>query len=87
MQGTKKQEQKDAEDDEEHAKEHVKEAQQAGEEFKEMLQQLNTCDPNSVIHSAKVKRLGEMHIERAKSYAAKIKAEVRKRKQDKMIAK
>jgi len=60
----------------------VKEAQQAGEEFKEMLQQLNTCDPNSVIHSAKVKRLGEMHIERAKSYAAKIKAEVRKRKQE-----
>ena len=47
-----------------------------------MQQHLSTCDPNSSIHSAKVRRLGEKHIEKAKSYAAKAKAEVRKRKQD-----
>ena len=83
---TKNQQRKGAEENEEHAKDHVKEVQQVGEEFKEMIQQVDTCDPNSVIHSAKIKRLGESHIGRAKSYATKIKAEVRRAKLQQTVA-
>ena len=46
--------------------------------MKEMLDLLHGCDLNNVIHAAKARRVGDMHIEKAKSTRSKLQAEVHK---------
>ena len=69
--------QQDSEDQDD---KHIDEVQQAAQEFKEMLTQMLGCDPQNVIHAAKIQRLGEQHAARAKVYNAKVKSELTKAK-------
>ena len=54
--------------------------QNAAIEIKEMLQQVIGCDITNVVHTARLTRLGELHISKAKSFNAKLKVEVQKAK-------
>ena len=55
---------------------HIKDIEQAANEFKEILVQVIGCDITNTIHSAKLQRLGESHIAKAKEFSAKLKAEI-----------
>jgi hypothetical protein len=69
---------KEPDDDDDQANKHISEIEQAAKEFDEILQQAMVCDYVNIIHMVKVQRLGEAHINRAKAYNAKAKAEVTK---------
>ena len=43
-----------------------------------MRRQVQTCDIKNIIHAAKMARIAEAHIQKAKSYMAKMKEEVKK---------
>ena len=58
--------------------EQIESTQRAEQEIEDMRQQVQTCDIKNIIHVAKVARLAEAHIQKAKSYMAKMKEEVRK---------
>jgi len=55
---------------------HIKDIEQAANEFKDILVQVIGCDITNTIHSAKLQRLGETHIAKAKEFCAKLKAEI-----------
>ena len=58
--------------------------QNAAIEIKELLQQVMALDPTNVVHTAQMTRLGELHLNKAKSFNAKMKAEVAKAKRHHM---
>ena len=51
--------------------ERIDEVQMHATEFKEMHEEAKKCDFNNLIRSAKIKRLGELHISRAQSLVSK----------------
>ena len=57
---------------------HIAEVQQHAIEAHEMLQEMQQCDLGNVIHAAKITRLGEAHIRRAKGIRGKLKDEIAK---------
>ena len=57
---------------------HVREIQQHATEMKEMLDLIQECDIDNVIHAAKARRIGDMHIEKAKCIRSKLQGEVQK---------
>ena len=61
---------------------HVEEVQQAAQEIKEMLQQVMACNTMNPIHSAKLTRIGELHVNKAKNFNAKVKAHVKAAKRE-----
>ena len=56
----------------EEAEKHVEEVQQYATEFSELVEQVNTCSLDNVVHAAKLKRLGDMHEARAKAMRSKL---------------
>ena len=54
--------------------------QHAAIEIKEMLQHVQGCDTTNPIHAAKIIRIGELHINKAKAFSSKLKAEIKKTK-------
>ena len=74
----RKEEQRKQED--EALQQHIEEIEQAATEFHEMAQEVETCDIDNVIHSAKLTRLGSMHHNKAKSLMEKCKRIVKKAK-------
>ena len=67
--------------------ERIDEVQNQAIEFKEMCEEAVKCDLTNIIHSAKLKRLGELHIKRAQSLIANTKGEVTKARRDANISK
>ena len=59
---------------------HIKDIEQAAQEVKELLILVIGCDITNTIHSAKLQRLGENHIAKAKEFNGKVKAEIVKAK-------
>ena len=55
----------------------IEEIQKLGSEAKEALDQIEACDINNTIHAAKIARYGEVHKQKAQSYIAKAKGEVK----------
>ena len=55
---------------------HINDVQQAAQEFKELLVQVIGCDVTNTVQAAKIQRLGEMHIAKAKAFSSKVKAEI-----------
>ena len=62
------------------AKDHTEEVQQAAQEFKEIHEQIGSIDTENPISSAKLTRLGEMHINKAKAFSSKFRQEIKKAK-------
>ena len=60
----------------------IEQVKQAAQEFHEMKAHVGACDATDIIHAAKIQRLGNQHIENAKSMTDKTKHEVRKVKHD-----
>ena len=59
---------------------HINDIRQAAQEFKEILVQVIGCDITNTIHAAKIQRLGETHISKAKEFRAKVKTEIARAK-------
>jgi len=57
---------------------HIGEVKQHAVEMKEMLERARECSIENVIHAAKVRRIGDMHIDRAKCIRAKLQGEVQR---------
>jgi len=53
--------------------EQIQSIQQAAQEVYEMDQEIETCDINNIIHSAKITRTAEAHNAKAQAYMAKVK--------------
>ena len=47
-----------------------------------MLGEMTKCDPDNIIHTAKITRLGELHRNKAESYNNKLKSEIRQAKHE-----
>ena len=56
--------------------------QNAAIEIREMLQQAIACDLTNTVHTAKMARLGEFHLNKAKSFYATLKVDVAKAKRE-----
>ena len=56
----------------------IESIQRAAQEIEDMRQQVQTCDIRNTIHAAKAARIVEAHIQKARSYMAKMREEVRK---------
>ena len=66
-------------DDDDH---HIQDVQNAAVEFEEMLGEMTKCDPDNIIHTAKITRLGELHRNKAESYNNKLTSEIRQAKHE-----
>ena len=61
---------------------HIAEVQLHAKEVQEMLQEFGTCDFSNIIHAAKITRIGEKHIRKARGLFGKIKDERNKAKRE-----
>ena len=68
------------EETEKQAETHVTDIQNVASEFSEMLESLRDIDLANPIVACKLTRYGNLHIERAKIFNAKLKAEIKKTK-------
>ena len=66
---------------------HINDVQQAAQEFKELLVQVIGCDVTNTVQAAKIQRLGEMHIAKAKAFSSKVIKHVPKPKGKRTTAK
>ena len=59
---------------------HIEDIQSNARYVGGILSEVTECDPDNVIHAAKIRRLAEAHAKRAKSIRDQLRAEVRKAK-------
>lgn len=57
-------------------KSHIAEIQQHARNINEMHQEMQKCDVNNTTHAAKITRMGELHIRKAKAVMGKLRGEI-----------